>query len=296
MSIINPLLLRAPAKINWTLEILGKRPDGYHQIDSLMQAVSLYDDLKIEPIGKRTCEIACDDADIPTDRRNLIWRAWDLMRREYPESVGGIRVNLIKRIPTGAGLGGGSSDAAATLIGINKIFGLRLRKIHLAEWAADIGSDVPFFIYGGIARAERRGDIITPIRSGLPAIYLVIAYPGFPSPTAEAYRKLRAAKFTEKQSRRTKTIRAMRAAMDGNREGLIRLLFNSFDLTVTKKDRRYALLKRRMAGVGLQSVMLSGSGSACFGLAACMKDARDAAKALQEYYPDCFAVRTLHKR
>jgi len=296
MSIIQPLLLRAPAKINWTLEILGKRPDGYHQIDSLMQAVSLYDDLRIEPIRKRACEIICDDADIPTDRSNLIWRAWDLMRREFPASVGGVRVNLIKRIPTGAGLGGGSSDAAATLIGINRLFGLKVNKTQLAELAADIGSDVPFFVFGGIARAERRGDIIAPIRSGLPAIYMVIAYPGFPSPTAEAYRKLRAAQFTEKQSRRTRTIRAIQAAMDGNREGFVKLLFNSFDLALAKKDRRYALLKRRMADVGLKSVMLSGSGSACFGLAASIKDARDAAKALQEYYPDCFAVRTLRKR
>lgn len=288
--------LRAHAKINWTLEVLGKRDDGFHEVDTLMQTVSLHDELWIEPRRRADCVIECSSDAVPTDRTNLIWKAWDLMRREFPDRVGGIHVELLKRIPAGAGLGGGSSDAAATLIGINRLFELRLRKTKLAELAARLGSDVPFFIYGGLARAQGRGEIITPIPSRLARIPLVIVYPGFPSPTAKAYQALGAPSCIKKAGGPTATNLAAKAAQRGNFPGLLKNLTNSFDSVLTGKNARYGLLKKRMAQASLERIMLSGSGSACFGVAKTPLAAREATLGLQHHYPDSFAVVTSVQR
>ena len=195
MSECQSITLRAPAKINWTLDILGRRADGYHEVDTLMQAVSLFDVLKFSSMSRNVCGITCDDPAIPTDERNLIYRAWSAMRDAFPSRVKGLRVALTKRIPLGAGLGGGSSDAAATMMAINRLYQLLLGKKSLAELAATLGSDIPFFIYGGIVRARGRGEIITPVRMPIYAQSLVIIYTGFPILTSDAYKRIKAPAF-----------------------------------------------------------------------------------------------------
>ncbi|NTU41797.1 MAG: 4-(cytidine 5'-diphospho)-2-C-methyl-D-erythritol kinase, partial [Nitrospirales bacterium] len=154
---MDPLVLKAPAKINWSLFVLGKRPDGYHNILSLMQTVSLSDTIEIHPSER--IEVITE-MDIPVEQ-NLVYRAAILLR-DHAECRSGARIILKKEIPAGAGLGGGSSDAATALMGLNLFWRLGLSRETLKKVGEQIGSDVPFFFHSPIAMAEGRGEILTP--------------------------------------------------------------------------------------------------------------------------------------
>lgn len=283
------LRLRAPAKINWTLSVLRRRPDGYHEIDSVFQAVSLFDELAVRAISKIECRIVCDEPTVPTDERNLIHRAWELLRGIFPERVRGIAVRLTKRIPSGAGLGGGSSDAAAALVAINRIYRLGIRRSTLAALGAEIGSDVPFFIHGGAARCRGRGEKIEPIRAKISPVDLVIVFPGFASPTGAAYAKLIPGDLGKDAGAGC----VSRALAGGSLRSLQRGLMNTFDRLLAERDARYKKIKRAMREVGIVSPMLSGSGSACFGIARSRREAIEARDNLQREFEQVFAVRTI---
>ena len=178
--------LYAPAKINLSFEIKGRREDGFHEIETLMAPISLSDRLTIER-GQTTNEIkfSCDDSSLPAGEENLVVRAARLFQ-EATKIKGGIEIALEKKIPHGAGLGGGSSDAAATLLGLNELFETRLDQKDLVELAAQIGSDVPFFIVGSAAICRGRGEIVEP--ATLPANFnLLLVKPDFGVPTPWAY-------------------------------------------------------------------------------------------------------------
>ena len=178
------MLLRAPAKLNLFLEVLGKRPDGYHEIRTVMVPVSLYDDVRLRR-AKRT-RITFDP---PVPGRTTVHRALDLVRRRT-RFRGGVEIHVTKRIPMGAGLGGGSSDGAATLIGLNRLLRLRLDRDTLFALAARVGSDVPFFLAGGPALCAGRGERVTPLR--LPrAMTFDVVMPDLFCSTPEIYRRLR---------------------------------------------------------------------------------------------------------
>jgi len=176
----------APAKINLSLEVRGKRGDGFHEIESLMVPVSLADTLDIES-GGEGIEFTCSDASLPLDGTNLVVRAAKLFfeRQKIPASV---RIHLEKMIPHGAGLGGGSSDAATTLIAHDRIFKTKLDTAVLSEMAAELGSDVPFFVYQSAAVCRGRGEIVTPVEfpHRLP---LLLIKPSFGVPTPWAYKR-----------------------------------------------------------------------------------------------------------
>lgn len=277
MKGLRTITLQAPAKINWTLAVLGRRPDGYHEIDTVMQTISLHDTLEISPIRRAECRIECADPSIPTDDSNLIHRAWQAMREARPGCVGGVRVKLTKRIPSGAGLGGGSSDAAKTLIAINRLFALRIPRSELAGIAAAIGSDVPFFIYGGAARCRGRGEIIECLTAQLAHIPLVVAFPGFSSPTAEAYGRLTPRDFGGTEF----CDQAARAIERGNAKQLVRSAHNAFDEALSRSEPRYKKLKSIMVEAALERPMLSGSGSACFAIAPNAAEAKCATAVLE---------------
>lgn len=288
----------APAKINWSLEVPGRREDGFHEIDSVFQAVSLTDTLDIRRAdsGPAACVITCDDPEIPTDERNLIHAAWREARELRPARNLGVRVSLCKRIPSGAGLGGGSSDAAAMLVGLDRLFGLDLDAADLAGAAARIGSDVPFFIRGGAARARGRGERLKAIRVTGPARHLVIVYPGFASPTAEAYRRLNRGPLIPggdvRAGNEDRAAVRVRRALEEGAPVPDAARVNDFDTVLCAGDRRYQELKERMIRAGVEHPVLSGSGSACFGVAADGSSARKSADALRGEYPCAFAVRT----
>ena len=183
---MDKISLKAPAKINLYLRVLGKRNDGYHQIETLMQAIDIYDEITLE--RSDTIEITCDDPSLPLDESNLAFKAASALQDRF--YFPGVKIDLKKRIPSGAGLGGGSSDAAFVLRGLCRLYGLFPTPEEILEIAAGIGSDVPFFLSGGQAQVTGRGEIVRSIH--LPNHYdIVVIIPPITTSTAEVYSDLR---------------------------------------------------------------------------------------------------------
>ena len=215
------LTIETPAKVNLTLEVLGKRSDGYHEIVSIMQTVSLFDSLTFST--DEELQIVTDVPELDA-RDNLVYRAARLLKERTGVSKGA-RIRLCKDIPVAAGLGGGSSDAAATLLGLEKLWGLHLAKEDLAALAAQLGSDVPFFLSGGTALAEGRGERISPLPSP-PTSWLVLLYlpHSQENKTASAYRALSPTDYTRGcQTSRLASLIQNGATLDQHP------LFNAFD-------------------------------------------------------------------
>ncbi len=242
--------LSAPAKINLSLSILGKRPDGFHEIESLMVPISLADTLTLEASEEPGIAFTCSDATLPCDDSNLVVRA---ARRffETTKIPSAIRIHLAKAIPHGAGLGGGSSDAATTLTGLNQLFGAPLAPEALHALAAEIGSDVPFFLAGSAAMCRGRGEIVepTPFPHQLP---LLLIKPGFGVPTPWAYSRWRDALEIPGISYAPQLFSWGR-------------LVNDLERPVFEKHLFLAILKRwLLEQPETTGALMSGSGSTCF--------------------------------
>ena len=181
------ICLQAPAKINLTLNVCGKREDGYHLLESVMQTISLCDQVRIAE-SKEFC-LSCDNLALPTDQSNLAYKAWALLKNRY-ELPGNVRIELSKRIPLAGGLAGGSTDCAAVLKGVNRLFGLGLSDQTLRSLAAELGSDVPFCVGGGTALATGVGDQITEL-APCPEFYVLAVNGGFEVSTPRVYGALR---------------------------------------------------------------------------------------------------------
>lgn len=239
------MTIDAPAKVNLVLRVLGKREDGFHAIETLMAPVALADTLEIELCGGGSLEFTCSDATLPLDGTNLVCRAVEAFRKRmgFP---GGVRVHLEKRIPHGAGLGGGSSDAAAVLRGLNVLAGAGLGVGELEELAAELGSDVPFFVRGVPAWCRGRGEVVEPLEGEVPEVELLMVKPPFPVPTAWAYKAWAGGGFS---------------ATAGGRIGSIQLM-NDLEVPVFSKYLVLPVLRDwllEQEGVG--AAMMSGSGS-----------------------------------
>lgn len=240
--------LGAPAKINLSLRILGPRADGFHEIETLMAPVSLYDELTITA-GDASGEIefTCDDSILPTGDDNLVVRAAGLFLKTVQSAVG-LKIHLKKAIPHGAGLGGGSSDAATTLLGLNELLGTRLNETELSQIAAQIGSDVPFFIYQSAARCTGRGEIVKPLRLAR-SIPLLLLKPGFGVSTPGAYSRWGA-------------LRELPGVRYGDQEFFGITFVNDLERPVFEKFVFLAALKMwLLAQPEVGAAILSGSGS-----------------------------------
>jgi 4-diphosphocytidyl-2-C-methyl-D-erythritol kinase len=251
------LRLRPHAKINLGLRILGRRPDGYHELVTRYQTVDLTDELEIveEPEG---LALAVEGAPLPADSRNLVLRAAQLLR----QSAGierGARMRLTKRIPIAAGLGGGSSDAAALLLGLDELWDLGLGLPGLAPLAAQLGADVPFFLHGGTARGTGRGDRIEPL-DDRPEGWIVLILPGFASSTEEAYRAW---------DRRFSARRRSAAPEEDS-------LVNDFQELLEEDHPILARYRESLLVAGATGAALSGSGPVVFGLFDRREQARSA--------------------
>lgn len=255
--------IRAPAKINLGLRVVGKRVDGYHLLDTILVPVSLYDEIYITKSVRKgrssTPEliITCDNPAVPSDEENIVFRAADLIIKENSIDEP-LRIHIKKRIPVGAGLGGGSSDAAATLIAMNSLFRLNYSNRQLKNRAYSLGADVPFFIGGMPARARGIGERLTPIQS-LPWKWAVIIYPGFPVATAWVYRNFQAT--LTKPMANTSIISPLK-----KRFGQRRLLVNDLETVTLARYPRIEFLKQTLIAEGAAGALMSGSGSAVFGL------------------------------
>ena len=258
------LRLRAFAKINLGLKIVGKRPDGYHEIRTVFQTVGLCDRLEISLArGRGGIVVECNDATIPAGRGNLVYRACESWKRARGFH-GTIRVLLAKRIPAGAGLGGASSDAAATLLGLERLTGDRTEPAERFRLAARLGSDVPFFLWGGRALGIGRGEEIYPLPD-CPRRHCLIVFPGFSVSTAEAYHE--AGRLSP---RLTKSGKGPNMKLLGARSPFPlekgEPAENDFERVVFARWPELARLKRQLIRAGAEMASLTGSGSAVFAL------------------------------
>ncbi len=253
--------LRAFAKINLGLKVLGKRPDGYHEIRTIVQTVSLHDRLEVS-LGSAGSgvEVECDDPKIPVGRRNLVHRACQLWKRAR-KFRGRIRVRLEKRIPAGSGLGGASSDAGATLLALDHLTGGRMGLASQFRLAARLGSDVPLFLWGGRVLGCGRGDEVYPLPD-LPRRDCLVVFPGLVVSTAEAYLDL--------SLRLTKICKAPSIFSFGAWSHFPLAGWgpaeNDFERVVFARWPELALLKRQLLRAGAEIASLTGSGSAVYAI------------------------------
>ncbi|MFO8008015.1 MAG: 4-(cytidine 5'-diphospho)-2-C-methyl-D-erythritol kinase [Candidatus Brocadiia bacterium] len=286
------LRVRAPAKVNLTLEVLGRRPDGYHEIRTVMQAVSLYDVLTFRRRHDGHLALECDTAAVPRGEDNLVLRAARLLRQETGCALGA-EVHLVKRIPTGGGLGGGSSDAAVTLMALAYLWELGLEQAELLALAARLGSDVPFFIRGGTCLCEGRGERLTRLCCPAPLHY-VLMVPRVTVSTAEVYA---AADVT--LTNRPHASNNVRDALDsGDVSQVASCLHNDLQGPALGLKERLEALWRELLDMrepaGVEGMMLSGSGACFFALMRDQRAARRAARAwAQRLGVRCVPVRSL---
>lgn len=257
-----PVRIEAPAKINLFLRVVRRREDGYHEIETLLQAITLSDTLKCYGAPtKREFILTCDDPSLPTDERNLVWRAAAAVRAATG-CDNGARFFLGKRIPPGGGMGGGSSDAVATLLGLRQLWRLDLTDDALDEIAAALGSDVPFFLRCGTALATGRGEVLTPLPDP-PPLALVLVAPPFGVSTPGAYRAWQPVPEEELPSA-TDCWDALRR---GDLDALGAALRNDLEPGVFAMHPELATIRERLLAAGAVAARMTGSGSTLFALA-----------------------------
>lgn len=259
------LELKSPCKVNLLLNILGPRPDGFHELETVLQPVALCDTLAFDRTGAGI-ELSCSDPTLPVDSTNLVWRAAAAFFTAAG-IAGGVRIHLDKKIPREAGLGGGSANAATTLRGLNQLFGRPLTEETLHTLAAGLGSDVPFFLQEGPALATGRGEIIRP-RAPFPALegwWVLLVHPGFGISTAWAYRAL--ARFPEAQRGRPgRAEQLVRALEAGDLSRAAPLFYNALEVPAFAKFPWLELAREFLEENGAAVSRMSGSGSALFAL------------------------------
>ena len=255
------LRVRCPAKINLGLWILGRRPDGYHEIDTFLQAISLEDEITLEG-GPPGFTLETRGLPIPGPGSNLLERAWALLEESGALPPGaGVRARLVKRIPIGSGLGGGSSDAAGFLIGLDRLLGLRLSEPELHDLGARLGSDVPFFFRGGLARATGRGEQVRHL-CPMDPYWIVLATPATAISTTWAYAQIKNPLTASGDAARVLASALMRRDL---RE-VAGAMQNAFEGVILPQLPRIADVRRAMSSSGALGALLSGSGSTVFGL------------------------------
>lgn len=277
-------MISAAAKVNLALEVLGKRADGYHEIATVMQAVDLSDRLTLEDAP--TLEVRTSAPGVPTDERNLAYRAAAALQAAA-KVEGGARITLDKRIPVAAGLGGGSTDAAATLVGLNRLWHLHWPLEQLDELAIGLGMDVPFFLRGGAALGTGRGERLTAIPSAVLA--LVLVNPRFPVSTAETYGRVTPVMYSDgRHSRVMAEALARRGA--GRVAGS---LYNGLELAMRNGYPQIGHMEAALTAAGALGAMMSGSGPTVFGVARSWERARQIRARVARGAWECWAVRTL---
>jgi 4-diphosphocytidyl-2-C-methyl-D-erythritol kinase len=278
------LVLNAAAKVNLVLEVLGKRDDGYHEIATVMHAVDLSDRVTLE--ASDVLDLRASDASIPLDRTNLAWRAATALGKAAGVDRG-VRITLDKRIPVGAGLGGGSADAAAVLIGLTRLWQLDWSIEQLTDVAVELGMDVPFFLQGGAALATGRGERLAPVNGA--SLALVLVHPGFPVSTADAYRRVSPSVYSDGTHARQMTAALARrwpAAVAGR-------LYNALEAPVAAVHPEITRMRAALVAAGALGAMMSGSGGTVFGVARSLEHARQVQERVQRGSWACWAVRTL---
>ncbi len=253
------MIVKAPAKINLYLEIINKRPDGYHNIESVMHTVSLFDILEFTELQEDKIELVCDNADLFDSKKNLVYKAAEKVKEKYNITTG-VKIKLTKNIPMGAGLGGGSSDAAATIVALNKIWKINDDIKNLELLGATLGADVPFFMTGGTAKISGIGDVVEKINTNLNYDFVLVK-PNFGVSTPYAYSKV---KFPLTNPRKISKIIGTLERGLGFEEAKV-LFFNRFEDFIFDEYQEIKQIRKVLENLGCASLM-SGSGATVFGL------------------------------
>jgi 4-diphosphocytidyl-2-C-methyl-D-erythritol kinase len=269
--------LLSPAKINWYLRVHDKRPDGYHDIETVFHEIALADTLEFDTIRASDCVISGMPFRVPKPV-NLIWQAWDLLRQHCPGRVRGVRVRIDKRIRSGGGLGGGSSNAATTLRAVNDLFDLGFGLDELAWLGAQLGSDVPVFIRGGAAVGRGRGELLESVDNAR-EFHLVLAFPVEHVSTSQAYARLES---LPRPAPRATVAQVLAALAGGDPAALAPLIHNDFEYAVADRPW-FQNAMTLLTESGCLRAFLTGSGSTVVGLAASAADAAKSARAIQTF-------------
>jgi 4-diphosphocytidyl-2-C-methyl-D-erythritol kinase len=248
----------ATAKINLGLNVITKRPDGYHEVDMIMQSLALADQLSF--VNHHEVKLTCSNRRLPVDSNNLVWKAVSVLKAETGYS-GGVKIHIIKKIPIAAGLAGGSTDAAAALIGLNRLWGLGLTQEQLMEMGVKIGADVPFCLFQGTARAQGIGEKLTRIHSKLEANLLLVT-PDVQVPTALIYQKLQ----LDQLQNRPKIELMIQALENGNLDELQANWGNVLEPVALKAFPAILAVKEYFVKFGLTAHLMTGSGPTIFTL------------------------------
>ena len=254
------IAFKTPAKVNLGLYILGKREDGFHELETLFQMVNWCDEIKIECLGDGL-DLICNQPDIPNDDGNLVIKAAHLLQTRFPDRCKGASIHLKKNIPHGAGLGGGSGNAAGTLLGLNFLWGLKLKREDLILMASELGSDVPFFLFSPCAIGRSRGEILEPVNSSI-KFYILMVYPGFTLSAAWVYGNLNL-KLT-KQKNNISILENFLLQSEFAQLGAAWI--NDLEPVVFQEYPEIFAIKKQILAFGAKGALLSGSGSTVFGL------------------------------
>lgn len=276
---LQSVILQAPAKINYRLDVIGKRPDGYHELRMIMQRVNLCDELSITLSANPGIRVVCGSSAVPDGEGNIAWKAARAML-ELSDGCCGIDISIVKNIPVAAGLGGGSSDCAAVLLGLNDLLGLSLSTERLMEIAVGLGADVPFFVFQKTAFAEGIGEKLSPVLS-MPSLWVVLVNPNVPVSTAWVYKNLQ---LTQKEPLDT-----LPNSFD-DITSVCAVLSNDLESVTMPAFPVIGEIKERLLKMGASAAMMSGSGPTVFGLFSDETTARKACDELLKSSPGWFAV------
>ncbi|WP_042354626.1 4-(cytidine 5'-diphospho)-2-C-methyl-D-erythritol kinase [Bacillus rubiinfantis] len=283
------LLVKAPAKINLALDVLHKRPDGYHEVEMIMTTIDLADRVELSLSHDNKIHILSHNRYVPDDQRNLAYQAARLLKERF-QVKHGVIISIEKTIPVAAGLAGGSSDAAATLRGLNKLWNLGLAIDQLAELGSEIGSDVSFCVYGGTALARGRGECITALPAP-PTCWVILAKPFIGVSTAEVYRRLQI------DGVQHPNIQAMMEAIHQHSyQRVCENVGNVLEDVTLNLHPEVAQIKDQMKRFGADAVLMSGSGPTVFGLVQHDSRMHRIYNGLRGFCDQVFAVRMLGER
>ncbi|NWK72506.1 4-(cytidine 5'-diphospho)-2-C-methyl-D-erythritol kinase [Bacillus paramycoides] len=283
------LLVKAPAKINLSLDVLGKRQDGYHEVKMIMTTIDLADRLELTELVEDRIEILSHNRYVPDDQRNLAYQAAKLLKEKFNVKKG-VSITIEKTIPVAAGLAGGSSDAAATLRGLNKLWNLGLTIDELAGLGAEIGSDVSFCVYGGTAIATGRGEKIEHIKTP-PSCWVILAKPHIGVSTADVYGNLKLNRVTHPN-----VDKMVEVINHGDYKGICNTVGNVLEDVTFAMHPEVARIKAQMKRFGADAVLMSGSGPTVFGLVHHDSRMHRIYNGLKGFCEQVYAVRLLGER
>ena len=278
---------RAPAKINLTLDVLFKRDDDYHELEMIMSSVDLADYLTFTPLEENKIEVYTNKAFLPVDRRNHVYQVIKLVKDRYGIRTG-MLVEIEKKIPVAAGLGGGSTDAAATLRALNRIWKLGMTLDEMIELGMCVGTDVPYSIVGGTAFVSGRGEIVTPIKP-MPSCWVVLATPRISVSTKTVFRALE----VERLNYEPKSRLVADAIQAGDYYGMVDNLSNALEAVTFERHPKLRQLSDRMERYGMDGVTMSGSGPTIIGFSQNYSRAKRVYNSLRGFCEEVYITRTL---